>query len=69
MKLIFLTREGGKERNVEVGKIASQNIDEQEMGLQKGSAKCRPIAMGKKKTLWNGKFWVILKVSNLMTYE
>ena len=34
------------------------------MGLRKGSAKCKPIAMGKKSN-----FELILDVSNLMTYE
>ena len=55
MKLIWLT---------------SQNNNEYEIGAWKGSTKCKPVVMGKKIKLWEMEnFYLILEVSNLLTYE
>ena len=57
MKLIFLTRERKKERKAKIREFARQNNSRLGNEVMEGSAKCKPMALGKKS---NFEEWKIL---------
>ena len=69
MKLVSLTRERKREKKAKIDETTRQNNDGWKMGSRKGSAKCKPIVMGKNQTLRDEKFCFNFGSTNLMTYE